>query len=80
MKIEDLKKRGFKYEIFMDMGLSLIKEYEGTDYHYGIIIAENGSVLLTNYDESDNKNIFCLNFNKEFTEDLLLILSNLKSK
>ena len=59
--MEELISRGFKNEFLLDMGVSLTKEYKGTDYHYGIVISENGSVLLTNYDESDNKNIFCLN-------------------
>ncbi len=76
--MEELISRGFKNEFLLDMGVSLTKEYKGTDYHYGIIISENGSVLLTNYDESDNKNIFCLNYDKDFASDLLFILNHLQ--
>ncbi len=49
--MEELIKRGFKNEFLLDMGVSLTKEYKGNNYHYGIVISENGSVLLTNYDE-----------------------------
>ncbi len=76
--MEELIKRGFKNEFLLDMGVSLTKEYKGNNYHYGIVISENGSVLLTNYDESDNKNIFCLNYDKDFTSDLLFLLEHLQ--
>lgn len=78
INIKELKNRGFQDEYFLDMGLSLVKEYKGENYHYGIIISSNGSVLLTNYDETKNAHIFCLNLSKEFANDLLFILDHLK--
>ena len=60
--IEELKKRGFTEKMYFELGNSLIKEYRGKGYVY-----------LTNYDEN-NSGTFCLNLDKEFTDDLLFIV------
>lgn len=71
--VNELKKRGFTEKIYFELGNSLIKEYKGKEYHYSIIFSLEGKVYLTNYDEN-NSGTFCLNFNKEFTDDLLFIV------
>ena len=71
--IDELKKRGFTEKMYFELGNSLIKEYKGREYHYSIIFSFKGNVYLTNYDEN-NSGTFCLNLDKEFTEDLLFIV------
>ena len=73
MNINDLKKRGFINTYYSDIGDAFVKEYEGKDYYYSIIITLDGKVFITNYDEENSKT-FCLNLSKEFTDDLLFII------
>lgn len=77
LKIEELKKRGFKDQVFMDNGPSLYKEYKN-DYHfYAIIISYQGDVIVANYDE-ENNNLISFNFNLDFVNDLIFILQHLE--
>lgn len=73
MEIKELIERGFINKMYEDMGEVLYKDYSGANFHYSIIVSLNGNVFITNYDKK-NSGTFCLNFSKEFTDDLLFII------
>lgn len=76
IKIQELYNRGFKSDMFMDIGQAFIKEYKNDYIHYAIIISHTGDVIITNYAE-DNSNVIAFNYDMTFVDDLIFILEHL---
>lgn len=77
--VKELIKRNFKYEMFIDLGFCLEKQYKYDNTLYSIIVTTYGAVKIANYSNDGDSNLIELTLNKELTEDLLFILNNLKS-